>query len=416
MYTGRGLSPFVTQTLVFAEDAMKFFSTPLLAVLLLAGCASVKEQPPLPATAKPEISETSGVEAGLGEPAHDISATKETETDIIISAVGDIMLDGTARSVMVEQGYDYPFVRMLPYFSGAQIIFGNVEGPLTDRGTPEQDKTFVFRSPPAKVGAALRAAGFNIVSLANNHTLDYGADGLLQTIEVLNEAGILHTGAGADLMAARQPGLIPVKGLKVAFLAYSMTLPETFFAGPNKAGTAFGHEAHVRADILDARKQADIVLVSFHWGQEGKTTLRDYQTRLGRAAIDAGASAVIGHHPHILQGIEQYKNGIILYSLGNFTFGSYSMKSARSAVAQLRFRKARLEDVRLFPINVNNFEVQFQPQPLTGAPADAVIEELRTLSAALNTAVRNDNGTGIVTLREHLPMPLNVTSATPDQY
>lgn len=315
------------------------------------------------------------------------------------------MLDGTARPVMSEQGYDYPFVKVLPYFNGAKIIFGNLEGPLTDRGTPEQDKTYVFRSPPALVSAALRTAGFNVVSLANNHTLDFGADGLTQTIETLDSVGILHAGAGADLMAARQPALLRANGQRVAILAYSMTLPENFYAAPDKAGTAFGHEEQVRADVMAARERADIVLVSFHWGQEGKTTLRDYQTRLGHVAIDAGASAVIGHHPHILQGIEQYKDGIILYSLGNFTFGSYSMKSARSAVAQLRFRNARLQSVRLFPINVNNFEVQFQPQPLTGGAADAVIDELRTLSAALNTHVHNDNGTGLVTLGEPVPVP-----------
>jgi poly-gamma-glutamate synthesis protein (capsule biosynthesis protein) len=348
---------------------------------------------------------SAGARTGDGvEPAAAAQVPKES-ADLVVSAVGDIMLDGTARPVMSEQGYDYPFVKMLPFFSGAQIIFGNVEGPLTNRGTPEQDKTFVFRSPPAKVGAALKAAGFNVVSLANNHTLDYGADGLVQTIEILDEANILHAGAGADLRAARRPALMEVNGVKVATLAYSMTLPENFFAGPNKAGTAFGHLEHVRADIQAAREGADIVLVSFHWGQEGKTALRDYQMRLGRAAIDAGASAVIGHHPHILQGIERYKEGIILYSLGNFTFGSYSMKSARSAVAQLTFRNARLQHVRLVPINVNNFEVQFQPQPLTGAAADAVIEELRTLSAELNTRVHNDNGTGVVSLEETMPVP-----------
>lgn len=355
---------------------------PLIAFLLLASPSSVL-------AAELDKAETK---------AASYAASAAEEAELVISAVGDIMLDGTARPVMTEQGYDYPFVKMLPYFSGAQIIFGNVEGPLTDRGAPEEDKTFVFRSPPTKVGAALKAAGFNVVSLANNHTLDYGADGLMQTIETLDAAGILHTGAGADLMAARQPALIQVNGLKVAILAYSMTLPENFFAGKNKAGTAFGHEAQVSADVMAARKQADIVLVSFHWGQEGKTELRDYQTRLGHIAIDAGASAVIGHHPHILQGIEQYKDGIILYSLGNFAFGSYSMKSARSAVAQLRFRNTRLQSVRLFPINVNNFEVQFQPQPLAGAAGDAVIDELRTLSAALNTRVQNDNGSGLVIL------------------
>lgn len=371
---------------------MNFFSIPLLGVLLLASPAAVLSE------------EFKTTEPQGNDPATSTSATAEP-TDLVICAVGDIMLDGTARPVMKEQGYDYPFVKMLPYFSGAQIVFGNVEGPLTDRGTPEQDKTYVFRSPPAVVSTALKTAGFNVVSLANNHTLDYGTDGLAQTIETLDSAGILHTGAGADLMAARQPALLQANGQRVAILAYSMTLPESFFAGPNKAGTAFGHEQHVRADIVAAREQADIVLVSFHWGQEGKTTLRDYQTRLGHVAIDAGASAVIGHHPHIVQGIEQYKDGIILYSLGNFTFGSYSMNSARAAVAQLRFRNARLQSVRLFPINVNNFEVQFQPQPLTGAAADAVIDELRTLSAALNTRVHNDNGTGVVTLGESVPVP-----------
>jgi len=371
---------------------MNILFIPLFSILLLVKPVSVLSD------------EFKAANSKTNEPALVASATAELP-DIVISAVGDIMMDGTARPVMTAEGYDYPFEKILPYFSGAQIIFGNVEGPLTNRGAPEQDKTYVFRSPPEKVSTALRTAGFNVVSLANNHTLDYGVDGLTQTIEALDAAGIKHAGAGANLKAARQPAVLQSNGQRIAVLAYSMTLPESFFAGPSKAGTAFGHEEHVRADVQAAREQADIVVVSFHWGQEGKTMLRDYQTRLGHVAIDSGAGAVIGHHPHILQGIEQYKDGIILYSLGNFVFGSYSMNSARSAVAQLRFRDARLQSVRLFPINVNNFEVQFQPQPLTGAAADAVIDELSTLSAALNTKVHNDNGTGLVTLKEALPVP-----------
>lgn len=323
-----------------------------------------------------------------------------TSKELVISAVGDIMLDGTARPVLAELGYDYPYVQVRQYFSGAQIVFGNLEGPLTDRGSPEQDKKFVFHSPPERVSAALRNAGFNVVSLANNHTLDYGAEGLAQTIETLDAVGIRHAGAGANLMAARKPVMLEVEGQRVAILAYSMTLPENYYAGANKAGTAFGHEEQVRDDVIAARKQADIVLVSFHWGQEGKTDLRDYQTRLGHLAIDSGASAVIGHHPHILQGIERYKDGVILYSLGNFTFGSYSTHAARSAVAQLHFRNNRLQKLQMFPINVNNFEVQFQPQPLHGETADALIADLHTLSAALNTDVRNIDGVGVVTLDE----------------
>jgi poly-gamma-glutamate synthesis protein (capsule biosynthesis protein) len=287
---------------------------------------------------------------------------------------------------------------MRRFFDGAHIVIGNLEGPLTTRGTPEQDKTYVFRSPPDKVGQALRNAGFTVVSLANNHTLDFGAEGLAETIEALDAVGIAHVGAGPSLKDARKPVFVEAAGTRIALLAYSLTLPEHFYAEVNKPGTAFGHEAHVRADVAAARNQADVVLVSFHWGQEGKTTLREYQTRLGHVAIDSGAAAVFGHHPHILQGIEYYKDGVILYSLGNFTFGSYSKDARVSAVAELTFDGQRVATLRLYPINVNNFEVEFQPKPLTGANAARVVDELRTLSAELKTEIVNDADTALLRL------------------
>lgn len=352
---------------------MKKLSSPLLAMLLLA-------------------TSTAALSAETATP------PAPPADDLVVSAVGDIMLDASSRPVMNEMGYDYPYAQLRKYFAGSQIVFGNLEGPLTDRGTPEEDKKFVFHSPPDKVTAALKNAGFNVVSLANNHTLDYGAEGLAQTVEALDAAGIQHAGAGADIMAARRPALLQAGGHKVAILAYSITLPENFYAAEHKAGTAFAYEEQVRDDVVAAKQQADIVLVSFHWGQEGKTQLREYQTRIGHLAIDSGASAVIGHHPHILQGIEHYKDGVILYSLGNFTFGSYSSHSTRSAIAQLHFRNGRLQQLQMFPINVNNFDVQFQPQPLHGEEANAVIANLHKLSAALHTDVRNDQGVGVITL------------------
>lgn len=369
---------------------MKNFSAPFLVALLAASSAQA-----LPA----------GISAGSSV------AAATPAADLVISAVGDIMLDGSSRPVLSGLGYDYPYTHVRKYFSGSQIVFGNLEGPLTDRGTPDGDKKFVFHSPPDKVSAALKNAGFNVVSLANNHTLDYGADGLAQTVEALDAVGIQHAGAGANLMAARQPAMLQVDGQRIAFLAYSITLPDNFYAQGNKPGTAFAHEEQVRDDIIAARKQADIVLVSFHWGQEGKTSLREYQTRIGHLAIDSGASAVIGHHPHILQGIERYKNGLILYSLGNFTFGSYSSHSARSAVARLHFRNGRLHDLQMFPINVNNFEVQFQPQPLHGKAADDVVANLHKLSKALHTEVRNEKGVGVVMMDESPRSPQQVHTA-----
>ena len=326
-----------------------------------------------------------------------------SSSQIRISAVGDIMLGGTAAPELRAQGYDYPFLFMRDYWAGAHIVFGNLEGPLTHGGEPERGKQYVFRSPPEKVAPALKAAGFTVVSLANNHILDYGADGLADTVAALDAVGIAYVGAGTDIDAARRPAIFTVEGVRVAFLAYSATLPENFYATAAKPGTAFAHEQHVRNDVARARRDADIVLVSFHWGQEGKTDLRDYQISLGHAAIDAGALAVLGHHPHILQGVERYGAGAILYSLGNFTFGSYSKTATRSMVAQLFFDKdgaapARLRELRLIPINVNNVELVFRPQPLGREDADAVIAQLQALSQPLNAQLENRDGVGYLTL------------------
>lgn len=328
------------------------------------------------------------------------------KADIIVAGVGDIMLGGTAGPELERLGYDYPFVYMKPLWADSALVFGNLEGPLTDRAEGKAEKQYVFRSPPDRVTQALVAAGIRAVSLANNHTLDYGADGLVDTIGALEAAGIAHAGAGRDSARARAPAFIDVAGKRVALLAYSATLPEEFFAGATTPGTAFAHEAHVRADVAAARARADVVLVSFHWGREGSTELRDYQVKLGHAAIEAGAHAVLGHHPHILQGVELYRDGVILYSLGNFVFGSYSKTATRSMIAKLHFvaddgaggrgskPAMRLRKVELLPINVDNVALNFQPLPLTGADADAVIATLGQLSQPLATEIRNDNGRG----------------------
>lgn len=318
--------------------------------------------------------------------------------DLRLAAVGDVMLGGTAALELGHLGYDYPFERVGALLRGAHLVFGNLEGPLTDSGEAAPEKQYVFRSPPDKVAPALARAGFRVVSLANNHSMDYGPSGLDVTMAALKHAGIQHVGAGANLDAARRPAFVQAAGARLAFLAYSLTFPEEFWATADRPGTAFGHERHVRADVAAARARADIVIVSFHWGREGTTELRDYQMQLGRAAIDAGAAAVLGHHPHVLQGVERYRDGVILYSLGNFVFGSYSRDATESVVALLAFRGRRVRQVRLLPINVNNVEVVFQPRPLTGAGADAVARRLQALSRPLGTVLENRAGVAVLEL------------------
>ncbi len=341
--------------------------------LLVGGCATApapKPEPVTPAAALPELK---------------------------IAAVGDIMLGGTGTPEFQKFGYDYPFEKTRALLKQSHIVFGNLEGPLTHTDHEAVAKKYRYRSPPEKVAPALANAGFSVVSLANNHAMDQGAEGLKHTIEALDRAGVKHTGAGMNLAEARKPAILNAQGARVAFLAYTLTFPEEFWATTDRAGSPFGHEREVRADIAAAKQQADIVLVSFHWGQEGKTELRDYQKQLGRAAIDAGASAVLGHHPHVLQGVERYKNGVILYSLGNFTFGTYGPEAFTSAVAELTFRAKQLAEVRLHPMNVRNAEVVFQPTPLTGAEADKVVAGLQALSRPLGTPLESRDGTAVLT-------------------
>lgn len=324
--------------------------------------------------------------------------TPAATREITLAAVGDIMLGGTATQELAQFGYDYPFERVAALLRGASLTFGNLEGPLTKGGEAAKNKKYVFRSPPERVAPALARAGFDVVSLANNHSMDYGVEGMRDTMRALTDAGIRYTGAGENLAAARQPALLDVEGERVAVLAYSLTFPEEFWATETQPGTPFGHEHQVRSDIARARAKAGVVIVSFHWGQEGTSELRDYQRKLGRAAIEAGATVVVGHHPHVLQGVERYRDGLILYSLGNFVFGSYSREATRSAIAVLSIAQDRVRELRMHPINVKNAEVVFQPHLLTGTAADEVVEQLQRMSQPLGVAFENRGGVAVFNL------------------
>lgn len=355
----------------------------LLIVLAgLAGCATA----PQPATdAEPQ------------EPA----ATKvepEEPVPVRLTLVGDIMLGGTASEFMQRHGHDYAFSGVRDEIGRADVLFGNLEGPLTDGGESFPDKQYLFRTPPAKVAPALARAGFDVVSLANNHTLDYGAIGLYDTLDALYDTGIGAVGAGPDLARARRPAIVETDGHRIGFLAYSNTFPEEFWADTDRPGTAFGHLHHVRADVDRLRERVDTVVVSFHWGREATTELRPYQPLLARAAIDAGADVVAGHHPHVLQGIEHYRDGIILYSLGNFTFGSYSEKARTSVIAHVTLDNDGPRSLELVPIDVYNPVVLFRPVLLQAEEATGTAEGLATLSEPLATRLHIENGRALLNL------------------
>jgi poly-gamma-glutamate capsule biosynthesis protein CapA/YwtB (metallophosphatase superfamily) len=236
--------------------------------------------------------------------------------------MGDIML-GT-ENLLPPDGAKGFFEDVKPYLEGADVVFGNLEGPLTDRGRPTKDtstgRSFCFRTPPS-YGEVLKDAGFNIVSLANNHAMDYGPEGRAQTEEVLGALGILHTGA---------PGQIAVKEIRGRTFAFIALAPNN---GCQNINDIDGAVALVK-QALSEHKDA-LVIVSMHGGAEGSGHMRvpdGPETYLGenrgnlkklaRSLVDAGAAMIIGHGPHVPRGAEIYKGHLIAYSLGNFATAS----------------------------------------------------------------------------------------------
>jgi poly-gamma-glutamate synthesis protein (capsule biosynthesis protein) len=252
---------------------------------------------------------------------------QELTSDLVIhlAAVGDVMLDRALGEAVLAGDVGYPFSQVEEMLSSADITLGNLESALGDLGTPE-NKGYTFRAPKETV-ETLSLAGFDVLSLANNHAMDYGAAGLLQAVHLLEARGINTVGAGADDAAAHRPVIFEMNGIKLAFLAY-VDVPVEFrgfdarswIAGENVAGVAWAGPNRIRTDVAAALTQADLVVVILHSGYENVLQPSPPQVAAAHAAIEAGAKLVIGHHAHVLQPIELFRDGVIAYGLGNFAF------------------------------------------------------------------------------------------------
>ncbi|HHU50516.1 MAG TPA: CapA family protein [Firmicutes bacterium] len=303
-----------------------------------------------------------------------------------ITLVGDLFL-GNWIEEYIQKDPSYPFLHITSILGQSDLLIGNLEAPLSLKGEVYVEKTYTLHCHPQAV-QVLTAGGFDAVTLANNHIMDFGPSALMETIAVLTKHNIKYAGAGADINQARTPAYLEKRGFKIALLAYNNTLPLEFNASNHTPGTAQGRWEYIEADIKKAKAAADLVIVSFHWSAELLKEPKPYQRSLARLSIDSGADLVFGHHPHVIQGIEIYKNRVIAYSLGNFIFSSYSKKVKDSIILQVRMAKDGPREVTIFPINVDNHQVVFRPKPLTGHDAILVLEELSALSSKFGTRIK----------------------------
>ena len=240
--------------------------------------------------------------------------------------VGDIMLDdGPGR--VIASGRD-PFAAFTQHLASADFRIGNLECPIATTGKPMDSKIFNFRAHP-RVLTVLKGR-FDALSVANNHSGDYGHAAFLETLDHLKTAGIASFGGGRNLAEAHQPLWIERNGVRIAVLAYNEFKPRSFEAGPHWPGIAWSEDSHVLADIRAARSSgADVIIPYMHWGWEREPDPTDRQRRLARLMIDAGAAAVVGGHPHVTQGTEVYRGKPIIYSLGNFVFDGFELPAAK---------------------------------------------------------------------------------------
>ena len=331
--------------------------------------------------------------------------------ELTLVAVGDLMLGGRTEPFLKKYGPDYPFREVMPFLKRGDIVVGNLESPISVRGTAVENKKFTLRAG-AIAARAVKSAGIRVVTLANNHAMDFGPLALQDTLAALADNDILFAGAGMDLSDARSAAVVKIKGRTLAFLAYSLTFPLEFFASASRPGTAPGYADFVKADIEKVRASADLVIVSFHWGAELMTSAKDYQIELGRQAIDWGADLVLGHHPHVLQDVELYNGRLIVYSLGNFVFGSESNRTNWSIILLATFKGNTLVNVEAVPIDVNNYRVKYQPRVLHGKAARDVLDGINGVSARFNTAFEIRDDRGMISVAAPLP-PEKALAAVP---
>lgn len=321
------------------------------------------------------------------------------EPEFRLVAVGDIML-GRGVGMRLKKAGDYglAFSRVSDYLKQGDVTFANLESPITaSTHSLDKKRKIVLKGDPGSV-EALTGAGIDVVSLANNHMMDYYEKGLFDTIDILNKSNILHTGSGKNIDDARKPAIIEKNGIKIGFLAYS-DMAELVFAGDpylkysaekDKSGVLPRKYETIKEDVDKLRGQVDILAVSLHWGVEESFTIPPEQVEFAHKLIDDGVDVILGHHPHQFQGIEMYKGKPVIYSMGNFLFDQNDTENMESFIMDIRFKGNRLESCTAVPVRIlDKSYVEIQ----TGAAASNILERETKLCSKLGTVPETVNDT-----------------------
>jgi len=304
----------------------------------------------------------------------DLNIKKEGNSKIVIFAVGDIMLDRGVEYMVEKYGegdFKFPFLKITDVLKKADLLFGNLESVISDKGI-KVGSIYSFRAEPEAI-EGLTYAGFNILSVANNHIFDYGREAMEDNFKRLKEAGIDYVGGGFNEKEVRSGIIKEIKGTKIIFLAYNNLGSEYWRATETKSGIGWLDEK-IKEDIKLAKEKSDLVIVSFHWGEEYQNQPNDEQKYFAHLAIDSGADLVIGHHPHVIQPIEKYKGGWMAYSLGNFVFDQYfSEETMKGLMLEIAIENKKIKETIPREIKISQ---KYRPaiDPVRGLPTFKYLE------------------------------------------
>lgn len=343
-------------------------------------------------------------------PAHDILSAEaldrllegDARPELSLLAGGDIMLGGRARTPVEERGIDYPLAAVRPLFRLSPIVMANLEGPFAATAK-KVDRQFSYRVKPA-LAAALPRAGVNVVTLANNHLLDCGRAGVLETLDTLRKAGVSAVGAGTDERAAHAPVIMEARGRSIGILGYYWN--RRCAATGDLPGSAMDQLHQLEDDIRSLRSRADRIVVTFHWGIPYERIPSAEDQAKARFAVECGADVVIGHHPHVLQPFEVHRGCPIFYSVGNLAFGSGNSRAGGCLIG-IRFDDDSTSAM-IYPVYVKNRDsrVNYQPKLLRGMTARRILLRLARSSGQAGELLDVGDYSGSLTL------PRSSTSGT----
>lgn len=312
-------------------------------------------------------------------------------------AVGDIMLGrGVGARLQKAGSYEKAFENVSSVLKQGDIVFANLETPFTTstHGLDNKGK-IVLKAKPEAI-SALTSAGFNLVSLSNNHMMDYYEKGLFDTMSLLADNNILSAGSGKNIDEARKPAIIEKNGLKIGLLAYT-DMAELIFAGEpylsfaagaDKSGLVPRKYETIREDVIKLRDQVDLLAVSLHWGIEDSFKITPEQVEFAHNLIDDGVDMILGHHPHQFQGMEVYKGKPILYSMGNFLFDQNDPENMESFIIDMKYKGTELTEFCAIPVRIlEKSYVEIQ----TGEKAANILERQAELCRKLGTDPVTDN-------------------------